>query len=190
MRFKLLLFLAFVFYSCATLRPPFEYEPKIIIAWVVKSDTTGFLSLQKNSSLISIASPTWLSIDSVGNLIADVDSNLLNFAHQNDVPLMPLVVNRGFSVDVAEALLTEPRTRERVADSILKFVLDFEGPFVNVRDGYAKFVELVSAKLHNYGKVVSIDVVAKTQEKFDGWAGVYDYAELGEVVELLYHNGL
>ncbi len=192
MRFKLLLFLAFVFYSCATLRPPFEYEPKIIIAWVVKSDTTGFLSLQKNSSLISIASPTWLSIDSIGNLIADVDSNLLNFARQNDLPLMPLVVNRGFSVDVAEALLTEPRTRERVADSILKFVLDgnyiginldFEGPFVNVRDGYTKFVELVSAKLHNYGKVVSIDVVAKTQEKFDGWAGVYDYAELGEVVD-------
>jgi len=192
MRLKFLLIFTFIFSSCATLRPPFEYEPKLIIAWIVKSDTTGFLSLQKNSSLISIVSPTWLAIDSAGNIIADVDSNLLNFARQNDLAIMPLVVNQGFRVDVAESLLSRPTIRERIADSILKFVLDgnfvginldFEGPFVSVRDGYTKFVELVSAKLHNYGKIVSVDVVSKTQEKFTGWAGVYDYAELGEVVD-------
>ncbi|CUS99913.1 glycosyl hydrolase family 18 protein [Candidatus Chrysopegis kryptomonas] len=192
MRLKIFAVLIFIFSSCATLRPPFEYEPKVVIAWVVKSDSTSFLSLQKNSSLVSIVSPTWLRIDSVGNVIADIDSGLLNFALQNDLPVMPLVVNHGFRVDVAEALLSDPRTRERVADSILKFVLDgnyiginldFEGPFIGVRDGYTKFVELVCAKLHNYGKIVSVDVVSKTQEKFTGWAGVYDYAELGEVVD-------
>ncbi len=193
MRAKVILtFLILNFFSCATLRPPFEYEPKLVIAWVVKSDTTSFLSLQKNSSIISIVSPTWLAIDSAGNLIADVDSNLLNFARQNDLAVMPLVVNQRFRTDVAESLLSDPRTRERVADSILKFVLngnfiginlDFEGPFVNARDGYTKFVELVSAKLHNYGKIVSVDVISKTQEKLTDWAGVYDYAELGEVVD-------
>jgi spore germination protein YaaH len=105
---------------------------------------------------------------------------------------MPLIVNRRFRVDVAESLLSRPEVRERAADSILHFILrgnfiginlDFEGPFVKVRDGYTKFVELVSAKLHNYGKIVSVDVVSKTQEKFDGWGGVYDYAELGEAVD-------
>lgn len=192
MKNAILTLLILLFSSCATLRPPFEPQPKIVIAWVVKFDTTSFLSLQRNSALISIASPTWFSIDSAGNIIADVDSNLLNFALQNDIPLMPLVVNQRFRVDVAEALLSEPETRERVADSILKIVLngnfiginlDFEGPFVNVRDGYTKFVELVCAKLHNYGRIVSVDVVSKTEEKFIGWAGVYDYAELGEVVD-------
>ena len=192
MKLKLLTLFAFIFSSCATLRPPFEYQPKIIMAWVVKADTTSFLSLQRNSALISIASPTWFSIDSAGNIISNVDSNLLNFAIQNDIPLMPLIVNQGFRTDVAESLLSEPSVRERIADSILKLVLDgnyvginldFEGPFVSVRDGYTKFVELVCAKLHNYGKIVSVDVVSKTEEKFTGWAGVYDYAELGEVVD-------
>ncbi|MEN3038967.1 MAG: glycosyl hydrolase family 18 protein [Candidatus Kryptonium sp.] len=192
MKNVILTLLILLFSSCATLRPPFEPQPKIVIAWVVKFDTTSFLSLQRNSALISIASPTWFSIDSAGNIIADVDSNLLNFSLQNDIPLMPLIVNQRFRVDVAEALLSEPETRERVADSILKIVLngnfiginlDFEGPFVSVRDGYTKFVELVCAKLHNHGRIVSVDVVSKTEEKFAGWAGVYDYAELGEVVD-------
>lgn len=192
MRARFLIPLIFLLSSCATLRPPFEYHPKIIIAWVVKADTTSFLSLQKNFSSISIVSPTWFRFDSAGNIIADIDSNLLIFSRQNDLPLMPLIVNQGFRVDIAEALLSEPKVREMIADSILKLVLngnyiginlDFEGPFVNVRDGYTKFVELVSAKLHNYGKVVSVDVVAKTSEKFTGWAGVYDYSELGEVVD-------
>ena len=36
-------------------------------------------------------------------------------------------------------------------------------------------------------KIVSVDVVSKTEEKFTGWAGVYDYAELGEVVAYFIH---
>ncbi len=192
MKLRILTLFVFIFSSCATLRPPFEYQPKVVIAWVVKADTTSFLSLQKNSSLISIASPVWFSIDSAGNIISNVDSNLLNFAIQNDIPLMPLIANQGFRTDVAESLLSEPRVRERIADSILNLVLkgnyiginlDFEGPFPGLRDGYTKFVELVCAKLHNYGKIVSVDVVSKPQEKLTDWAGVYDYAELGEVVD-------
>jgi spore germination protein YaaH len=131
-------------------------------------------------------------MDSAGRIHSRIDSNLLKFARRYGIPIMPLIVNERFSVDVAKSLFSDPRMREGAADSILKFVLDndfiginldFEGPFTDVRDGYTKFVELVCAKLHNYGKIVSVDVVSKTAEKFTGWAGVYDYKELGEVVD-------
>ena len=189
---KTAILLALIFTSCAIFKPQFKPGPKLVIPWVVNHDSLSFISFKKHSALISIVSPVWLKMDSLGKIHANIDSNLLNFARRNKIPIMPLISNYGFKTSVAESLLSRPEIREQAADSILKFILDgnfigvnldFEGPFVNVREGYTKFVELVSAKLHNYGKIVTVDVVSKTKEKYTGWAGVYNYRELGEVVD-------
>jgi hypothetical protein len=47
----------------------------------VRGDTSSFLSFQKNANLISIVSPTWLNMDSAGNIHAAIDSTLLNPAY-------------------------------------------------------------------------------------------------------------
>ncbi len=190
-KFLVFLCLVIMFSSCAVFRPETAPQQKLVMPWVTP-DSRSFASLKQHRNTISAIMPTWYSLDSAGCLHPNVDTTLLTYARDNKIPIMPLIINDGFRVDVAESLFTTAQNRERIATTILDIALspdfvginlDFEGPWGYLRPQFAQFVELVAAKLHNYNKIISIDVVPTDHVNLTGWAGPYDYAAIGKCVD-------
>jgi spore germination protein len=94
---------------------------------------------------------------------------------------------------VINKLLTDPQAASKLADNLLALVeqMAFDGINIDIewvapasRDSFTAFVKIIADKLRSAGVRVSISVPAKTwDDPLNGWAGGYDYAALGALVD-------
>ncbi len=170
------------------------------LGWLIENDEASLSSFRKSLKSITWVSPTSSYIDKGGKFVGRVSRSVVELARANNILVIPLVANRGFSREVAHEILTNQRIRDEVIGKLTSFVvdggydginIDFEGVDPSDREALTEFMRLLSIKLHEHQKIVSIDVPAKTYDSKDGWSGAYDYKALGrycDYVVLMVYN--
>ncbi|MBO3802252.1 MAG: glycosyl hydrolase family 18 protein [Thermoproteota archaeon] len=164
-----------------------SYKVKFL-GWLIESDEASLSSFRNNLNVITWISPTSSYITKGGVFVGKVSSYTEEIARTSNVSIIPLVANEGFSKDIAHEFLTNQEIRDKVITNLTSFVvngkygginIDFEGVDPSDREALTEFMNLLSTKLHEQSKVVSIDVPAKTYDAREGWSGAYDYKALG-----------
>ncbi len=155
-------------------------------------------SFTAHADAIGVIAPQSFALDRHGLLRGSVPSGLMAVAQRNAVPLMPLVINAGFSRTNAIRLLHNASARDRAVGALVDtarslnlagWQLDFENLPSTQRRAFSEFVAEVAGALHRHGKLLSVAVAARTSEEhgkgFRTFSGVYDYAALGASADFL-----
>jgi spore germination protein YaaH len=180
-----------------------EVHRPLLMHFYYWDDRLAADSLRAHYRQIGLLSPVWLEVDRDGKLISKVDTATARWAATNGVPLMPVVVNRGFRPDTAAGAggRTGDRLIATLSDAARRhgfggLQLDFEGLDAKQRNGYAKFAERLAAALHRRGMELSVavpaplapgvppssaDVVWKASEQ----SAAFDYARLGRAADFI-----
>lgn len=131
------------------------------------NEPASWRSLQKHGQQLGLVSPDWFVVEELGQLSSAVDSKVVAWARQHSVPLMPLVVNRGFRPEVAAAVLASEGSRRRVVEQLVRaagehnfagFVLDFEHVPAAERDNLTRFVITLVSELRRGGRRLGVAV--------------------------------
>src|SRR5690348_13936130 len=149
-------------------------------------------SFRAHAPNISVIAPQSYSLDALGRLRGSMPAGLAGIAHDQNVRVMPLVINAGFSRRNAERLLRSASARDRAIGAMVDqardlhfsgWQIDFEGMTSTDRANFTRFVSEAAAALHRHGKILSVAVAARTNDdttsdNYRGFSGVYDYAAL------------
>lgn len=156
-------------------------------------------SFAAHAADVGIFAPQSFSLDRFGVLRGSVPPDLDAIARGNGVPIMPLVINAGFSRYGAERLLRSAAARDRAIGALLSaartqnfigWQLDFENLPSSQRYAFSRFVAELARTLHDHGKQLSVAVAARTSEDpgsytWRTFSGVYDYAALARNADFL-----
>jgi spore germination protein YaaH len=164
----------------------------------------GLESLQQHAAEMTLLAPQCFVVSAEGFVFGEVPPQVLEIARAAKLPVMPLVVNRGFDRSTVRLLLRDPRAQERAAlymaylakrDNFLGWQLDLENLDPADKLLYTRFVERVAVRLHRDGRLLSVAVVprfsdaypARVQEPFPTgeWGAPYDFRALGRVADFL-----
>jgi len=161
--------------------------------WVIPTEKS-IEDFVNNSKKFTWVSPTWYYVDGKGNIIERAfDKKLIEVARENNVKILPLIANKGFDPNIVNSIVRNKEIGDRVIDALLKIVveknfdginIDFEGIPSSDREYFTDFMKRLYLKFHEYGKLVSIDVPAKTHEVYEGWSGAFDYKALSNYTDL------
>lgn len=164
------------------------------LGWVVEYDAFSGSDFAEHAGAFTWVSPTGLYIDESGRLGGEVASGILEPARRNGVLVLPLVANKDFNRQIAHRVLAEAEVRDSVIDQIDRLMeqggydgvnIDFEDVPEGDRDKLSQFMALLAGRLRPKGKLVTIDVPAKTYDATIGWAGAFDYRALGAACDLV-----
>ena len=164
----------------------------------------AYNSLLEHISRIDVIAPSIYNVDESGVVYGDIDSRVLALARQQRVPVVPLLVNRGFNQEKLHNLLVDDDTRARIVRSLLELCrrhgfagiqIDFENLSVNDRDAFTRFYREVAAALRPAGFQLSVAVVHRPEELagptayhewlFDSWRGGYDLEALAKAGDFI-----
>lgn len=164
----------------------------------------GLDSLQQHAAEMTLLAPQCFVVSAKGFVFGEVPPQVLEITRAAKLPVMPLVVNRGFDRSTVRLLLRDPRAQERAAlymaylakrGNFLGWQLDLENLDPADKLLYTRFVERVAARLHRDGRLLSVAVVprfsdaypARVQEPFPTgeWGAPYDFRALGRVADFL-----
>lgn len=164
------------------------------LGWVVGYSEDSVPDYYEHHEKFTWVSPTWYEVDGNGEVREEnYREDLVEKSREWGVKVIPLIANSGFSSAVAHSILSDEKVRDRVIKSIVRIVLekgydginiDFEGIDPSDRGNLTEFMRILHSEMSKHGKIVSIDVPAKTHETYEGWSGAYDYRELSRYVDL------
>ena len=142
-------------------------QPDFLAHSYYVNEPASWRSLQKHGQQLGLVSPDWFVVDESGRVDSRVDSKVVEWARERSVPLMPLVVNRGFRPEVAAAVLASDATRRPVVEQLVRsaaehgfagLVLDFEHVPAAERDNLTRFVAALASELRRGGRRLGIAV--------------------------------
>lgn len=161
-------------------------------------------SFLAHASKIDILVPTWYSVDAAGLVWGAPNDLVLETARRARVPVMPIVVNPGFSQDNFHKFAAAPEARERFIRTLISqskehgylgFQFDFEniawtdsGLLTNLvtetaRAFHAEHLRLSIATVPNAPGYPGKGGFARWI--FENWRGAYDLKALSEQVDLI-----
>lgn len=159
---------------------------------------SGIASLRAHADRVSLIAPQCFALDRHGDLHGSLPGALMTIARAHQLPVVPLVINDGFSRSQAHALLHDAEARDRAVGALIEtarndglagFQIDFEGLSWTDRDAFSRFVAELAAGLHRHGQQLSVAVAARTSESvtdnFKTYSGVYDYERLAAAADFL-----
>jgi len=156
-----------------------------------------------HSKQIDLLVPTWYDLDENGMVTGEPDPAVLEEAHKEKLPVMPIVAffnKKGFHAfagnQAAWGRMTEAMVREAKRNGYSGFQFDFENLSYLDRDGLTAVVKFAADALHRAGLQLSIATVpnypgypagkgAFAKWIYTDWRGAYDIAELAKSVDLL-----
>ena len=152
---------------------------------------------------IDLVVPTWYEVDSDGLLTGEPDPTVLDLAHRDRLPVMPIVAlfnKKGFHEFSANheawQRMNEAMVREARLHGYMGFQFDFENVSYLDRDALTALVKDSADALHKAGLQLSIATVPNAPGYpagkggfakwiYTDWRGAYDIAELAKSVDLL-----
>ena len=165
------------------------------MGWVVEYDSKSKDNFYRYHDKFTWVSPTWYVFGENLKLIEKVyDEEFVSNCRKWCVKILPLIANKDFSRGIVHKILSDPEVREKAVNQIVEMVLsrgydgvniDFENIPPEDRENLTLFMKLLHEKLHPLGKLVTIDVPAKTQPTYSGWSGAYDYKALANYSDLV-----
>ena len=162
-------------------------------------DMASAASFRAHAGQIGMIAPQSFALTSRGELRGTLPTDLAEIAQAAAVPIMPLVINAGFSRTNAIKLLRSATARDQAIGALVEqardlslagWQIDFEGLPSTQRAAFTRFVREVADALHRHGKLLSVAVAARTSDdpasgNWKGFSGVYDYAGLADSADFL-----
>jgi spore germination protein YaaH len=158
----------------------------------------GLARFRQDADEIGIIAPQSFSLDGYGILRSSLPDNLREVALEHGVPIMPLVINSGFSRWQAIRLLNNPSARDRAIGALVDtarnlslagWQVDFENMPWTQRAAFSRFVAEAADALHRHGLLLSVAVAARTTDRvnqtYRTFSGVYDYRALARSADFL-----
>ncbi len=168
----------------------------------MSNDTDSVESFLAHSKQIDLLVPTWYQVDEDGLVTGAPNNLVLDRAHQEKLPVMPIVAlfnKKGF-----HTLATNAEAQERMNAALIReckahgytgFQFDFENVAWTDRDLLSAVVKVSADALHKEGLQLSIATVPNAPGYpgsggfakwiYTDWRGAYDLAALGKSVDLL-----
>lgn len=173
----------------------------LVFPWVIDREES-LATLEQQGTLFTHISPAGTKVRTDGSVEHVSIPRALQAAKAHGLKTMPLATNGSFTLETAEAILTDPQVRERAAQELARLVLDhnwdgicldFEGPWA-LRSEYTDFVRRLCQKVQPEGRQVAIAVAAQTEHPSGSgpeatWTDPYDYPALGRLVDLFIPMG-
>lgn len=200
--FLTILIYTLTFFLCSGRSADAQYTSENLFYMVDSEDS--FQSFKENIEHISIAAPQVYEITKTGVIYGGVDYRLMKIAKENDVKVMPLVMNPGFDRELFHAFLNDSAARKRAIRTMVKLAkkynfygwqFDFENIHISDRENFTEFYTNTAEALHKEGFKLSAAVVptdtdfdlktAYNRFLYEYWRGVYDLKALAEAGDFL-----
>jgi spore germination protein YaaH len=176
---------------------------KPVALFYLGTDPNSVRSFLAHYKQIDLLVPTWYDLDSDGLLTGEPDPTVLEVAHRDKLPVMPIVAffnKKGFHEFAANHAawqrMNEAMVREARLNGYSGFQFDFENVSYLDRDALTAIVKESADALHKAGFQLSIATVPNAPGYpagkggfakwiYTDWRGAYDIAELAKSVDLL-----
>ena len=159
-------------------------------------------SLFKHPNSINVLAPQIYSIDTSGTLVGRIDPAILTFSRKHKIKIMPLVTNKSFNKDTAEAILDDSTTQDLAINALVAeatqnkywgWQMDFEQVDASYKDRYSAFIKRAGTAFKEHGLVFSVAVVAQISDNPSDYPnnlwnriiGVYDYSSLASNADFI-----
>jgi spore germination protein YaaH/cell wall-associated NlpC family hydrolase len=147
------------------------------------------LSITNNH--VGTVSPNYFNIDAKGNLVIQVDTSFVDFAHQNGYKITPFISNHWDYELGALAMENRVALSQQIAESVILNNLDginvdIENLTVKEKELQTEFLQLLVNQLRPHGKTVSIAVAPARFDTTNGWVGSYDFEAIGNIVDTVF----
>jgi spore germination protein YaaH len=154
-------------------------------------------SLKAEASTLGIVAADRFSVAADGSLTGHLPGIVFKVAAKYNIAVLATVSNyagNGFSAAIAKAILAPGAAQTTAVNNIAKLAahgyaginLDFEAVPHTLRAEYTAFAQMLATTLHATNQVLVLSVPAKSSDDpNDSWAGAYDYAALGQIVDTL-----
>src|SRR2546430_11222315 len=136
--------------------PVLADQPKAL--FYLTREPKSVRSFLAHADRVDILVPTWYSVDANGLVSGGPNSLVLETARQQRVPVMPIVVNGGFSQEDIHKLLANRAAYETMASTLMAackengyigIQLDFENIHWTDRSALSSMVANLASKFHN-----------------------------------------
>ncbi len=161
-------------------------------------------SFEKHAAQVSIIGPQSYRVDARGELSGSVPQRVLEIARRHHIPVMPLIVNPGWNLELFHTLVNDSTARTRMITQMLEFgkrdgyqgwQFDFEQIHISDRDALTRFFREAAQRLHGAGMKISIAVYPdpgdlQNATSFHTWVweylvGAYDLKALADAGDFL-----
>lgn len=161
-------------------------------------------SLKKHFEKITILIPQAYNINATGIVNGEIEPDILDFALQHSMKIMPLITNTQFNKEVAHRFLYDALAQAKALKTIITFCkknhfygvqLDFEMVNIKDRDALTHFYEYAANELHKNGFSISFAVAPVVSDKlnssyflkkiYTNWEGAFDLKKLGKVADFV-----
>ncbi len=152
----------------------------------------SFQSLNKNNQFIDMIAPFWYTLDPDGKIRSRYGGHqpeAVQLARQKDIDIFPLINNNQRNNNI----LTDPEIRKKAVNSVVNLINDYEYNGVNIdfenippdtREGYVKFIQLLSRKLAPYDRKLTVSVFPKINVP-DELHKAHDYRAIAPYIDKL-----
>lgn len=159
--------------------------------------------IKNHAKSIDILAPQIYQLNENGLVWGSIDKRLLTIAKENNLKVMPLIINQNFNQEQFHLFLQSASAQENAMMTMVSLCqryhfyglqFDFENININDKKEFTRFFQLAAKRLHQNGFVISIAVVPRTSDMlfndydrwyFENWSGAYDYQSLGQSADFI-----
>ena len=179
--------------------PIFAFGMEKIFYMSQANEKTAIPIIQKNADKIDILAPQAYAVKSDLNLYGSLSEELKEVVADNNLRVMPLVVNSKFLQSTIHNLLLSGEAQDKVISKLIELAknnnyigwqFDFENINYKGKDIYSSFVEKTARELHKNNLILSIAAVSRSVDYEDtsayyNWGGVYDYKRISDAADFI-----
>lgn len=157
--------------------------------YYITYDSTSLTSLQAHIGQLDVVSPYFYDLKADGTIQDNSQASALAIMRAANVAIVPMIKNIPQWDDFHKTIATAAQ-RDAIVQRLVDLVqsdnyagihIDFEGVNASDQALLTDFMQRLSTKLHQLGKLCTQAVVARTSDASSKWGGAYDYAALGSL---------
>lgn len=165
---------------------------------------SSFRSFKENAGQISIVCPQTFNVSSGGVVYGSVDRRVLEISKENNIKVMPLLVNKGFDQQLLHEVVSNPEARKRSIDMMIEYAdryglagwqFDLEGLHISDRDDFTLYFRETADALHKKGLQLSAALVHALDNTggpseyqlflYENWRAGYALKELSQTGDFI-----
>ncbi|MGH8945414.1 MAG: glycosyl hydrolase family 18 protein [Acidimicrobiia bacterium] len=165
-----------------TVRQPWRGQPEcmvtlpdgssapVVLVWQSGGSSASYAEqLDGTGGVVTVVSPLWWRMGADGSVVSSVDPDYVTSVHDRNVAIWPAIA--GFDANTHHLVFSDSARRSSLAAEISEEAqrigadgvnIDIEGYRAEDSDGFLAFVEELAALVHDWGGVVSHDLVPRS----------------------------
>jgi spore germination protein YaaH len=138
----------------------------IALGWIPYNTVANTIQMIKESPGITVISPKWLKLKPGGQIVSQVQPQVVAYAHQHGIRVWALLDNQ-FSAKLTHAVLSSTSARAQTVQQIVALAkrsgldginVDFENVYSADQANLTKFVQQLHTALAPLHKTLSVDI--------------------------------